>query len=58
MIHQPKVMLQKRINNIYRERERVITFLGREIENKMRKKKYQIKNIVISQTPNYPNHNI
>ena len=22
MIHQPKVMLQKRINNIYRERER------------------------------------
>ena len=48
MIHRLKVMLQKRINNIYiyiyiyierereRERERVITFFGREIENKMR----------------------
>ena len=49
MIHQPKVKLQKRINNIYiyiyiyrereRERERVITFFEREIEKKMRKKK-------------------
>ena len=62
MIHRLKVMLQKRINNIYiyiyieRERERIITFFGREIENKMRKKKYQIKNIVISQTTIYPSH--
>ena len=46
MIHQPKVKLQKRIYiYIYIERERerereiVITFFGREIENKMRKKK-------------------
>ena len=66
MIHQPKVMLQKRINNIYiyiyreREREREITFFGREIENKMRKRSIKIKNIyiVISQTLNYPSHDI
>ena len=71
MIHQPKVMLQKRINNIYiyihiyihvcrereRERERVITFFEREIENKMRKRSIK-KNIIISQTPNYPSHDI
>ena len=51
MIHQPKVKLQKRINNIYiyiyiereRERERVITFFEREIEKKMRKKKRENK---------------
>ena len=58
MIHQPKVMLQKRINNIYiyiyiymeRERERVITFCGREIENKMRKR--SIKKIKYSHKSN------
>ena len=63
---------QKRINNIYiyiyrereRERERErgregeITFFEREIENKMRKRNIKIKNIVISQTPNYPSHDI
>ena len=66
MIHQPKVMLQKRINNIYiyiyrereREREREITVFQREIENKMRKRSIKIKNIVISQTPNYLSHDI
>ena len=66
MIHQSKVQLQKRINNIYiyiyieREREREITFFGREIENKMRKRSIKIKNIyiVISQTLNYPSHDI
>ena len=50
----------KRINNIYKEkeRERVITVFEREIENKMRKRSIKIKNIVISQTPNYPSHDI
>ena len=52
MIHQPKVKLQKIINNTYiyierererkRERERVITFFEREIENKMRKRSINI----------------
>ena len=32
MIHQPKVELQERINERERERERVITIFGREIE--------------------------
>ena len=53
MIHQPKVMLQKRIKNVCvcvcvcvkRERERVITFFEKEIENKMRKRSIKIKNI-------------
>ena len=68
MIHQPKVKLQNRINNIYRymcvcvykerERERVITFFRRERENKMRKRSIKINNMVISQTPNYPSHDI
>ena len=40
-----------------REREREITIFGREIENKMRRS-IKIKNIVISQTPNYPIHAI
>ena len=60
MIHQPKAKLQKLINNIYiyiyiqRERER-----ERERErNKMRRRSVKIKNIVISQTPNNPNHAI
>ena len=59
MIHQPKVKLQKIINNIYIyiERERVITFFEREIENKMRKRSINIY-IVISQTSNYPSHDI
>ena len=57
MIHQPKVILQKRINNVCvcvcvcvckerereRERERVITFFEKEIENKMRKRSIKIK---------------
>ena len=54
MIHQPKAKLQKLINNIYiyiyRERERE--------RNKMRRRSVKIKNIVISQTPNNPNHAI
>ena len=45
MIHQPKVKLYIYIY-IERERERVITFFRKEIENNMRKKNYQIKNIV------------
>ena len=32
MIHQPKVKLQERINKREREREREITFFGRECE--------------------------
>ena len=32
MIHQPKVELQEIINERERERERVITIFGREIE--------------------------
>ena len=59
MIHQPKVKLQKIINNIYRERERESNhlFREREIENKMRKRSINIY-IVISQTSNYPSHDI
>ena len=41
-----------------RERERVITFFGRERENKMRKRSIKINNMVISQTPNYQSHDI
>ena len=48
MIHQPKVELQERNKKIERERERVNTFLGKNvkennkkyIENKMRKKEW------------------
>ena len=61
-IYKNTTIHRKRINNIYiyieRERERVITFFEREIENKKRKRSIKIKNIVISQTPNYPSHDI
>ena len=54
MIHQPKVKLHKRINNIYiyiyreRERERERSFFGREIENKMRRRSIKLKYIVLT----------
>ena len=43
---------------IERERERIITIFRREIENKMWRRSVKIKNIVISQTLNYPSHAI
>ena len=56
MIHQPKIKLHKRINNIYiyiyiereRERERERSFFGREIENKMRRRSIKLKYIVLT----------
>ena len=56
MTYQPKINLQERIDYIYiygeRERERVITFYGRDIENKMRRRRrVKIKDIVMTRTP-------
>ena len=66
IIYRNTMIHKKRINNIYiyiyrereREREREISFFRREIENKMRKRSVKRKNIIISQTSNYPNHDI
>ena len=73
IIYKNTMIHKKRINYIHiyiyierereREREREITFFEREIENKMRKRSIKINKyiyiyIVISQTPNYPSHDI